>query len=324
MEVNEHIVTYCGKQVDAVSFFNRLGSRYLSYYYDYIKLAMYPQKAFDYVISHHADRDEEIKNAFQLESDHVPAKEKILNHYSSIKMFCILHHILYRPFCNILKKYPKENLFQALKLYMNEDHRNSNVSSEYVISGVSLQAICAKYQMDYGMCRENMKNGLDLSSVIYLGLVVSPVFPAEISEQLKNITPFVLNLSSEDFKIFLEQTNYSSEFANYIIFYRYRYTQILDSFNVYYIIHFFEKGWEELFGKEIQIIHRENTNIEDFTTSYQKLKKAARICLLEQFELTEEDLKGYYQEFYADYVKLPHPKDTVWSYNRRKILPIED
>lgn len=319
MKLESHVVNYRGKRIDALNFFEHLGMNYVHLYNDYLSIALSAQSAFDYVIHYQVFSNINLDNAFNLETDLIPAKETILKEYSDIKKFCIFYRLSYNAFCRILKKYPEANLRQALNHYMTEDTRSFNTPDCYVFYGVHLEAICLKYQMDYRFCQDCLSKGMNLQTTIQKALACSPLFSHDASIHLQELIPFIVNLSFNEFKQFLCQTNYSEELLDCIIFYRYRYSQIMDALNVYCIVDFLEHGWEEFFGKEIQALHRKSRDLKEFTHEFQNLRKQAQIMFLDCFGLSSDEFHQYYQEYYNDYVLVSNKASKIWGYNRRKI-----
>lgn len=320
MEQIDLAVIYRGKEINGYQFLKRLKPSFAQYYLQLIECDMKNQAAFDFILHNYIESEKDLNLAFAMETDTIPAKEKIRKDYKNVKEFCLFYRIVYRSFFNILNKYPKANLLQVLTYYIRERNFFTNVSSYNVVYGVTLEAICVKFQLDYSFCRNNYKKGMNFLEVLQQGLAVSPIFPRKISLILREISSQISSYSFDDFRAFLENSNYSEEEKDYIIFYKYRYSKIQDALNVYSIVHFIEYEWEFLYRDEIRSLNQSHLNSVEFSIQYDYLKRNARKKLLEWMNLSEEDLKEYYQTFYCDYVPVTIGEESVWSYNRKRIF----
>lgn len=303
---NDDTVIYCGKEENIYTLLSRLEIDFHQYQ-TYALCGLTPQDAFHFALQYGQKR---------YTQDVTPARESILKNYDSILRFCLAEHIVYHPFCDLLNSKSDLDLTSLLECYMNKE--SDGLREKYVFYHVALHSICTKYQLHYKKCMFYLNHGYTFLESLDYGIITS-YFPSKrISHRLNKLFPLFHNLSLSDLQHFLVETNIEAEVIPYILSFFHRKNEILDALNAYYIVDFFDQGWEEFYTKDIQKAHRSSNNIMEFFEKYNVLKKKATNHFLKQFGLSEETLLSYQKDFFQDYIKVNND-EPVWVYNRARV-----
>lgn len=289
-------------------------------YRHYRTSGLLPQQAFDKVLwevqhyekrtqpSHYSCHSSSLESLIQRG---MPSKFRSLNH------FCIKYKIDYDSFLRILNKYPQFTFSKAIKYYLRIDYViGGNNSNSYY--GIALQAICLKFQLDYNFCTHRIKQGVALEDTLDEAIYCSPIFPEKVKLDIASVAPCIRATAWEDLEVFREI--FDGETMKYVYFYHKRSSDLKEALTVYSIVNFFENEWESLYVEEIRSLYADFTDSVTFFQKYNDLKKRARKELLEEAQMTSEELQSYYNEYYQDYILVQTNEEKVWGYNRKKLL----
>lgn len=303
---NEDKIVYNGVESQVFSLLKELGLDFASYR-GYVLSGMNAQDAFNMTL---LTSDKRKKNKVLL------ARNKILEMYPSVKDFCIIYHIRYDSFLRLLSKYPQLDLTSILFEYMTLPHDRCNCN--YIVSGVSLEAICIHYQLNYDYCMKLLRSGFSVDDALLDALSHSVLIPRKISGKFQEVLKEISVLKEG------RSLEIDSNIYPYVISYFQRKRDILDALNVYTIVNFFEHHWECLYGHDIKLLHQKFLDPQLFFQAYRLFEDFMHFHLLKRFKISEEDFACYYEKYYCDYVRVNLEQESVWVYNRKKIYRKEE
>lgn len=219
----------------------------------------------------------------------------------SFSQFCVLHRLYERQLRVIIQNNPNYSFFQIMGLYLQGNHP-SFVSNINHYHGVSYQAICIKYQLNYSVFRGRWLLKHSFHDILGHAILFTPFFPSHIIPKLLPYIEQVSEMSYEQFKEFCLSGEVNDELVNYFILFYQKLIQVKDALNVYLIVDFVTNGYLRV-------------------PAFWDLSQAE---IMEKFSITDAELEHYYREFYQDYETVICKNETCWVYSRRKFLSHED
>jgi len=216
---------------------------------------------------------------------------------------------------NFLEKYNTYSIAEVYKIYLKL-FDFEHLSVRKAVYGISLDAICVKYQLNKKVVSSKIGEGLSLLEALDYGLLKTPIIPNAVAKKIMEIAPQIKAVSTESQMESLRKFYCLDSLTyRYVLFYAKRYHEIEKAIKVYENVYLLEFGWEEQYGEEIQHLHASSKN---FAKDYQKLQRRAQKELLEQMNLTERELLNYYQNYYDCYQKNVQNDETYWTYSPMK------
>lgn len=209
--------------------------------------------------------------------------------------FCILHRLSYRYFLNIVQQYPSYTFLQLIGEYFSTTYQNF-ILDTYNYCGVSIQAICLQYYLNYISFCNRFCSGKTMEESLAYAILGTPFYSQGIAQKIYPMIPRLLSMNFNAFRDFCLSDEVSEELVPYLINFYQKKLEIEDAMNVYYIVDFVKEGYLNI------------PSMREFTQQE----------VLNYIGLSEEEYKHYTQSFYEKYESVMCKGKTIWVYSRKR------
>ncbi len=255
------------------------------------------QEAFDLLISFHNSDPELLKSK-------LPAKDVILKYYLSINEFCIKHKIKNNAFSRLLNRNQSLSFGSILSKYLLCDEEY-NYTFKNVYCGVSMEAICVEFQINYKEFSKFFDRSKPFEEQILFFYIMHLNIPKEVKADIAANISMLFEYQEKIVSLFFPKENIYSDVLHCCY-------ELLDALNAYYIADYFKNGWLESYYRYMATLKKTSLN----KTRLPLEKEAYRQFLFLKYNYSEEELKMLEAEFYSDYTLV----QDVWIYKRVKII----
>ncbi len=241
--------------------------------------------------------------------------------YSTMKQYCVAHHLDYDALTGISTRHPEMSMEELVKFYYQHLPRVSK-NQHYLFYNISLKAICLKFQLDYDVCSRFLERGVSLADTLDIAIIQNPTFPEHMRMILGKYYDELRQTPMEELEQMKEKYGWSRIVYQYAQFYKKRSISIAEALRIYQICYLFEDGWEESYQDELQSIYNRyfDVDLDKFYSAYNDLKRRALAHLREVMQISRDDLRKYYAQFYEDFVFVTNRSESFWGYDRHSYI----
>jgi len=315
---------YQGKEVDVYTFLREIGIDNRLYRRRRLK-GKSIQESFLECINFYGDQF--FRNIS--EKGLINSRGKVLKKYQerglpkrflSLQHFCSSYYVDYKSFLKILSSNPDYDFKQALSHYYSV--ATPLRVSEFSYCGVSLKAICIKFQLNEAFCVNLLKKGMSWKETLELAVIYSPCIPKKYSAILERILPLILSTPTNHLSSLCSLFNLPEMMMSYLYYCKRQITRIQKALYVYQVVSFLDNDLEDIYEDSFESLQVGCLNSSEYWSKYNKKKREIRSMVINELQLTNEDLKRYY-EYYNDFIPQKLGDTKVWGYNRQRILGVK-
>ncbi len=292
-------VLYNNEWVNPYQVLDLLGIN-VRYLYAFCKGDSTLQEAFNNVIAF-------AKNEPFLLQSNSPARKEITKR-SSIIDFCMKHKIRYNTFCKLLKRKKNLSFIDLIESYLEICEEFINYNYKNIYCGISIEAICIKYQINYSDFSKCYDCSKPLKEQLLLFVFNKMNLSDEMKEQIIPKISLLWNAQLVEVAALFKDKRVCDKAMEY---YK-RIYDLQDALNAYYIIYYFEQDWIESYYNNLPRLKELYPDISDL----KNLKTVYRQALLNHYGYSEEELLKMKSFFYSDFVFV----NNVHIYKRSKMI----
>ncbi len=233
----------------------------------------------------------------------------------SLDVYCREHLLNYREMLELLQS--GKSLGEAERIYQNKEDRNL-ARYHYVFWGVSLKAICIKFQLNYDRCVKQLRSGKSFEEAIDISLMNSVGLSIQEVNFLKSIWSVLLNATYDDLEMLRDLYSISDSLFEKIQEIKQRKTWMDHEFYFYSLRFLFESRMESIYQNLLLSISQDIQNKEVCQKYYQQCRAQLIEEFFAQYHLSEEDLSYMFGEMFQDFEHVQTKTKDVWVYKKSR------